>query len=102
MRTSSQSLSLPFALITEHVTQVQDALLAWYAIEQRPLPWRITDDPYAILVSEVMLQQTQVDRVLPKYAQFLAAFPTLADLAMIKHPNSARPWPITLCFPSRP
>lgn len=47
----------------------------------RDLPWRATDDPYAILVSEVMLQQTQVDRVLPKYQQFLAAFPTLADLA---------------------
>ena len=68
--------------IPEHVTQVHDALLAWYAVEQRPLPWRITHDPYAILVSEVMLQQTQVDRVLPKYAQFLAAFPTLADLAV--------------------
>src|SRR5216110_499871 len=81
MRTSSQSSPLSFALIPEHVTQVHDALLAWYAVEQRPLPWRITDDPYAILVSEVMLQQTQVDRVLPKYAQFLAAFPTLADLA---------------------
>ena len=81
MRTPSQSSSLPFALIPEHVTQVHNALLAWYATEQRPLPWRITDNPYAILVSEVMLQQTQVDRVLPKYAQFLAAFPTLADLA---------------------
>src|SRR5215472_1982120 len=81
MRTSSQSSSLPFALIPEHVIQVHNALLAWYATEQRPLPWRITDDPYAILVSEIMLQQTQVDRVLPKYAQFLAAFPTLSDLA---------------------
>ncbi len=56
-------------------------LLHWYAAEQRDLPWRSTDDPYAILVSEIMLQQTQVDRVLPKYQQFLAAFPTLADLA---------------------
>src|SRR5712691_12911859 len=56
-------------------------LLAWYAAEQRRLPWRSTHDPYAILVSEIMLQQTQVERVLPKYQQFLAAFPTLADLA---------------------
>jgi A/G-specific adenine glycosylase len=56
-------------------------LLQWYAAEQRDLPWRSTRDPYAILVSEIMLQQTQVDRVLPKYQQFLAAFPTLADLA---------------------
>src|SRR5690348_15275019 len=56
-------------------------LLKWYAAEQRDLPWRSTSDPYAILVSEMMLQQTQVDRVLPKYQQFLAAFPTLAALA---------------------
>jgi len=81
MHTSSQSSSLSFELIPEHVIQVQNTLLAWYDTEQRPLPWRSTDDPYAILVSEVMLQQTQVDRVLPKYAQFLAAFPTLAALA---------------------
>lgn len=57
------------------------ALLSWYASARRDLPWRATDDPYAILVSEVMLQQTQVERVIPKYHQFLAAFPTLADLA---------------------
>jgi A/G-specific adenine glycosylase len=56
-------------------------LLTWYSAERRNLPWRSTNDPYAILVSEIMLQQTQVDRVLPKYAQFLAAFPTLSDLA---------------------
>jgi A/G-specific adenine glycosylase len=56
-------------------------LLAWYASSQRDLPWRATNDPYAILVSEVMLQQTQVERVLPKYQQFLTAFPTLVDLA---------------------
>src|SRR2546421_8187010 len=57
-------------------------LLTWYRAERRDLPWRSTDDAYAILVSEIMLQQTQVDRVLPKYSQFLAAFPTLPDLAV--------------------
>src|SRR5437762_13682485 len=60
---------------------VHHRLLSWYAAEQRELPWRATNDPYAILVSEMMLQQTQVDRVLPKYQQFLATFPTLAALA---------------------
>src|SRR5215471_7314886 len=60
---------------------VHHRLLMWYAAEQRELPWRATRDPYAILVSEMMLQQTQVDRVLPKYQQFLATFPTLATLA---------------------
>src|SRR5207302_9134096 len=63
------------------IARVHSSLLHWYAAEQRDLPWRTTNDPYAILVSEVMLQQTQVDRVLPKYHQFLSAFPTLTDLA---------------------
>lgn len=65
----------------EQIARVHASLLSWYASARRDLPWRATDDPYAILVSEVMLQQTQVDRVLPKYHQFLTAFPTLADLA---------------------
>ncbi|MCG8353870.1 MAG: A/G-specific adenine glycosylase [Chloroflexales bacterium] len=56
-------------------------LLDWFATAARDLPWRRTRDPYHILVSEVMLQQTQVDRVLPKYAAFLEAFPTLDALA---------------------
>jgi len=56
-------------------------LLAWYRRHGRDLPWRKTSDPYHILVSEVMLQQTQVDRVLPKYAEWLDKFPTLDALA---------------------
>ena len=56
-------------------------ILGWYADHGRDLPWRRTADPYAILVSEVMLQQTQVPRVVPKYDAFLAAFPALEDLA---------------------
>src|SRR5947208_7780351 len=73
--------SFPFQLQPELVAQVHCFLLRWYSTEQRDLPWRATNDPYAVLVSEIMLQQTQVDRVLPKYQQFLTAFPTLADLA---------------------
>src|SRR5215469_5560326 len=68
-------------LDTEQVKRVHAELLQWYALEHRDLPWRSTHDPYAILVSEMMLQQTQVQRVLPKYEQFLATFPTIADLA---------------------
>jgi A/G-specific adenine glycosylase len=49
----------------------QDSLLTWYAANKRALPWRNTADPYRILVSEIMLQQTQVDRVIPKYGEFL-------------------------------
>jgi A/G-specific adenine glycosylase len=56
-------------------------LLAWYRRHGRNLPWRHTDDPYHILVSEIMLQQTQVGRVLPKYAEWLEKYPTLEALA---------------------
>jgi A/G-specific adenine glycosylase len=56
-------------------------LLAWYRRHGRDLPWRRTDNPYHILVSEIMLQQTQVDRVLPKYAEWLEKFPSLDALA---------------------
>src|SRR5437763_11476473 len=80
---SKQSLfsSFPYQLAPELVAQVQRFLLRWYSTEQRDLPWRSTQDAYAILVSEIMLQQTQVERVLPKYQQFLAAFSTLSELA---------------------
>src|SRR6266568_1323794 len=81
MSKQSPSSRIPFEPAPELVVRVHSSLLRWYAAEQRNLPWRSTDDVYAILVSEIMLQQTQVERVLPKYQQFLAAFPTLADLA---------------------
>jgi A/G-specific adenine glycosylase len=58
-----------------------EALLDWYAREARDLPWRRTRDPYAILVSEVMLQQTQVARVVPRYLAWLERWPTAAALA---------------------
>src|SRR5438874_3062390 len=81
MSKQSPSSRIPFEPAPELVVRVHSSLLRWYAAEQRELPWRSTPDAYAILVSEIMLQQTQVDRVLPKYQQFLTAFPTLADLA---------------------
>ena len=56
-------------------------LLDWYSRVARPLPWRATRDPYALLVSEVMLQQTQAARVVPYYEAFLARFPDAATLA---------------------
>ncbi|HJU44575.1 MAG TPA: hypothetical protein VJ691_17240 [Vicinamibacterales bacterium] len=56
-------------------------LLAWYRKHGRDLPWRNTSDPYHILVSEIMLQQTQVDRVLPKYHEWLAKYPSFVVLA---------------------
>jgi A/G-specific adenine glycosylase len=67
-------------------------LLGWYARHRRDLPWRRTDDPYHILVSEIMLQQTQVDRVIPKYHEFLARYPTLQSLARARPAEVRRAW----------
>jgi len=70
-------------------TKFQKRLLGWYGEFGRDLPWRRTSDPYKILVSEVMLQQTQVDRVIPKFHEFLGKYPTLHDLAGA-HPDDVR------------
>jgi A/G-specific adenine glycosylase len=67
-------------------------LLAWYERHGRDLPWRKTDDPYHILVSEIMLQQTQVDRVLPKYAEWLERYPSLDALAAAPEEEVSRSW----------
>ena len=56
-------------------------IVAWYREKRRTLPWRETRDPYAIWISEVMLQQTQVDTVIPYYQRFLKAFPNVFALA---------------------
>src|SRR3954471_15838943 len=67
-------------------------LLDWYRAHGRDLPWRKTDDPYHILVSEVMLQQTQVDRVLPKYHQWLEKYPSLSGLAAADQEDGTETW----------
>ena len=69
-----------------------DALLAWSARTRRDLPWRRTRDPWAVLVSELMLQQTQVARVVPKYAAFLERFPTVAACAAAPAGDVVRLW----------
>ncbi len=63
------------------MTSVRDRLLAWYGKQARDLPWRHTRDPYAVWVSEVMLQQTRVETVIPYYERFLARFPSAEALA---------------------
>jgi len=67
-------------------------LLTWYRAHGRDLPWRRTDDPYHILVSEMMLQQTQVDRVLPKYHEWLTKYPSLEDLAAAPEEDVSATW----------
>jgi len=74
------------------LARIRDGLLSWFREHARDLPWRRTRDPYAILVSEVMLQQTQVDRVLPYYTRFLERFPTVEDLANAATSDVIRIW----------
>jgi A/G-specific adenine glycosylase len=71
---------------------VQTALLDWFATNGRDLPWRRTRDPYAVLVSEVMLQQTQASRVVPRYLAWLARWPTLEALAAAPTGEVIREW----------
>lgn len=73
--------------------KIQDDLLRWYAREGRAhLPWRTTRNPYYALVSECMLQQTQVDRVLPKFAAFIERFPNIEALAAATPADVLREW----------
>jgi len=75
---------------TPHRTQTD--LIAWYEIEARDLPWRRTSDPYAIWVSEIMLQQTRVDTVLAYYERFLKRFPTVEMLAQAHIDHVLKSW----------
>jgi len=71
---------------------IQKKLLQWYRKNGRDLPWRRTTDPYAIWVSEIMLQQTQVATVIPYYKNFLKSFPTVRDLAKADLSKVLRAW----------
>jgi A/G-specific adenine glycosylase len=74
------------------IAAFQRSVLGWYQIFKRDLPWTGDTDPYRILVSEVMLQQTQASRVIPKYHEFLARFPTLESLAAASTADVLRAW----------
>jgi len=79
-------------LTAETVGAFQQQIYSRYHSTPRPMPWRSTRDPYHILTAEVMLQQTQVERVKIKYAEFLSAFPTLAALASAPLADILRIW----------
>src|SRR6185312_9779538 len=72
---------IPKMLSSKQILSFQKEILEWFEKNKRDLPWRKSRDPYAILVSEVMLQQTQVSRVIPKYKAWMGKFPTLKSLA---------------------
>jgi A/G-specific adenine glycosylase len=74
------------------IRKIQTKLLAWYHKEKRDLPWRRTSDPYHILVSEVMLQQTQVVTVIPYYERWIKSFPTVAALAKAPEAKVLKHW----------
>lgn len=77
----------------EEIAQFRNYIMRWYALHGRvELPWRQTTDPYHILVSELMLQQTQVERVIPKYLAFLEKFPTSHTLARASLPDVLLMW----------
>ncbi len=71
---------------------ISKKILTWYSRHQRDLPWRRTSDPYHIWVSEIMLQQTQVDTVIPYYRRFLSRFPTIESLAKASVDEVLKVW----------
>ena len=76
----------------EKIASFREKLLGWYDSNKRDLPWRRTQDPYKIWISEIMLQQTRVDTVIPYYERFLDWFPTIADLAQAPEEKLLKAW----------
>ncbi len=76
----------------KEILPFQNMIFDWWKRNKRDLSWRRTHDPYKILVSEVMLQQTQVFRVIPKYSEFIQAYPTVSDLAQASTADILRMW----------
>ncbi len=83
--------ALPFAT-PSRIRSFQKYILRWYQKYGRDLPWRHTRDPYKILVSEIMLHQTQVDRVIPKYHEFLKMYPDFETLAVARAKDLQELW----------
>ena len=76
----------------EKIASFREKLLDWYDANKRDLPWRRTQDPYKIWISEIMLQQTRVDTVIPYYERFLDWFPTIEDLANAPEEKLLKAW----------
>ncbi len=91
-KSASRSKTKPIAIDPAVRNAFRRRLRAWYRSNARDLPWRRTRDAYEVLVSELMLQQTQVSRVETRYGEFLARFPTLADVARAKPARVMEAW----------
>ena len=85
-------LKSTFPFESQKIARFQTLILDWYEVNQRNLPWRHTHDPYAILVSEVMLQQTQVERVLKYWSAWLKRWPNFDSLASTPTADIIRAW----------
>lgn len=88
----ARTASLPPWITPAWLRKVRSKILPWYADDGRSLPWRSTHDPYAIWISEIMLQQTQVATVIPYYARFLTKFPDIKSLAQANETDVMRHW----------
>jgi A/G-specific adenine glycosylase len=92
MASSDVHGSYPFSWLNELLQEMAPRLEAWFHIHARPMPWRETRDPYAIWVSEIMLQQTQVATVIPYYTRFMKQFPTVEALAAAPMETLLKQW----------
>ena len=81
-----------------NIQHFQKNLITWYKNKGRDLPWRHTNDPYAIWVSEIMLQQTQVDTVKPYYVRFLETLPDIKSLALADDDLVFKLWETTAVY----
>src|SRR5262249_48385588 len=91
-RTASTRGSATSSSVNRRSTPLSTELRRWFRAHGRDLPWRRTPDPYAILVSEVMLQQTQVERVVPRYLAWLERWPTVEALASAPRTDVLMEW----------
>ena len=78
--------------ILYNTSKITDLLLKWYKVNKRDLPWRKSKDIYSIWLSEVMLQQTQVDTVIPFYSKWLKQYPTIQNVANAKEKDLLKIW----------
>ncbi len=91
-RSHGLSSAVSVAVGSSRLGRVEELLLAWFSQNGRDLPWRSTRDPYAILVSEVMSQQTQMERVVPRWQRWLERWPTVDALAAASAADVIREW----------
>lgn len=88
----SRDIDKHLSISEEKRHTIQTQLLAWYGQNKRDLPWRKNKDPYRIWVSEIMLQQTRVDTVIPYFERFMKLFPTVEDLANAPEEQVLKAW----------